>query len=175
MRLPITRLQHCHLYLRRLLSHSASYGVLLFQLPELAKLMKILHVNAKSAHQKRTIYISYIRNVPKKEPHEPNRTEPGIPPAPWACAGCQRGFYVAVTTHTNTHTHTHTKSNNNRNRRTLTPPYFPFPLLILYARSQSSFLALSLSLSLALSAVWRDVSWTDVHLGILRNNVFKPN
>lgn len=39
--------------------------------------MKILHVNAKSAQQKRTIYISYIRSVPRKgaRPTEPNRTQ----------------------------------------------------------------------------------------------------
>lgn len=133
--------------------------------------MKILHVNAKSAQQKRTIYISYIRRVPRKgaRPTGPNRTQPhrtepcwtglGVPQLPELCC-CQRGFCAAVTTHshkeTQRHAGTHTltdtlhkdthrdRANNNRNSSTQRCPQ-----LILYACPLSSSHSLSLSTTLS--------------------------
>lgn len=123
---PLAALQSQSLYLAP--SHSISLPpfAVRFLSPGAAKLMKILHVNAKSAQFTFLTFVVYPEKEPDQlnrtepSPTEPNRTEPcwtglGVPQLPELCC-CQRGFCAAVTTHRHTHkdtqrhavTHTYT-------------------------------------------------------------------
>lgn len=143
--------------------------------------MKILHVNAKSAQQKRTIYISYIRSVPRKgarptepnptplNPTPPNPTEPNHAGLDWESpsslsSAAVSAVFALLSQHTHTkihkdtqaHTHTHTvtlhkDTHRRRANNNRNSSTQRCPQLILYACPLSSSHSPSLSPARSLS------------------------